>query len=53
MSRPHLGALALACLPVAPFRGSVPWTPALWLYPRGSDGALGPVPPVALTSPAP
>lgn len=34
-------------------RGSVPWTQALWLYPRGSDGALGPVPAVALTSPAP
>lgn len=34
-------------------RGSVPWTQALWTYPRGGDGALAPVPPVALTSPAP
>lgn len=34
-------------------RGSVPWTQALWIYPRASDGALGPVPEVALTSPAP
>ncbi len=34
-------------------RGSVPWTQALWTYPRGSDGALAPVPTVPLTSPAP
>ena len=34
-------------------RGSVPWTQALWMYPRRPDGALWPVPEVALTSPAP
>jgi hypothetical protein len=44
---------------VAPFqrldaaRGSVPWTQALWLYPRASDGSLAPLPDVALTSAAP
>lgn len=34
-------------------RGSVPWSQALWAYPRASDGSLGPVPTAALTSPAP
>lgn len=34
-------------------RGSVPWTQALWMYPRRPDGALSPVPQVALTSPEP
>ena len=34
-------------------RGSVPWTQALWLYPRRPDGALGPLPEVALTSATP
>ena len=34
-------------------RGSVPWTQALWLYPRSPDGALAPVPAVPLTSAAP
>lgn len=34
-------------------RGSVPWTQPLWMYPRRPDGALSPVPELALTSPEP
>jgi hypothetical protein len=34
-------------------RGSVPWTQALWLYPRAGDGAMAPLPAVPLTSAPP